>query len=56
MGYNDNDGFDYDEDDRGASQGPKALRDALKAAQTRVRELEEANGKLESQAINEARK
>ena len=48
MGYNDFEGFE-DEDDRGAQQGPKALRDALKAAQKRVAELEEANGKLEVQ-------
>ena len=47
MGYSDFDGFE-DDDDRGANQGPKALRDALKAAQKRVQELEEANGQLET--------
>jgi hypothetical protein len=53
MGY-DFDGFDFDDDNRGAdnSNGPKALREALKAAQTRVRELEEANGQLEQKVAS----
>lgn len=47
MGYG-NDGFDFEDDER-ENQGPKALRDALKAANKRVAELEEANGKLSGQ-------
>lgn len=50
MGYNDYDGFDDGDDaDESENQGPKALRDAQKAAAKRNKELETQLAKLTSQ-------
>jgi hypothetical protein len=50
MGYNDYDGFEDDEDNEDETpQGPKALRDAQKAAAKRNRDLEAQLAKLTSQ-------
>lgn len=49
MGYNDYDGFEDDEDNESENQGPKALRDAQKAAAKRNKELETQLAKLTSQ-------
>lgn len=50
MGYDDYEGFDFEDDDRGQREnGPKALRDALKAAKQRITELEESQKALSSQ-------
>ena len=50
MGYDDYEGFDFE--DEGSAQrdnGPKALRDALKAAKQRIAELEEGSRLLEAE-------
>lgn len=47
MGMYDDDGFGYDDDQQ--TSGPKALREALQAAQKRVKELETQNKTLSGQ-------
>lgn len=50
MGYDDDYGFDFEDEDRGQrDSGPKALREALKAAKQRITELEESQKALSTQ-------